>query len=160
MPKKTAPTRYNLAAFGHESSTSSTRSKRLQNKRGSSWKKNKQTYDANSQDHDSVDPTDGAASLTYSATSSVHSGGSAAGESTDSSFADIMRVLDMQDGGELAALCKKEGVSSPGELREKANVLLRSKAKSDRSMGANSLAYSTDGESTLNGANFLQTIAG
>ena len=100
------------------------------------------------------DPTDGSGSLTYSAASSVHSGGSAAGESTDSSFADIMRVLDLQDSKELAALIKKEGVSSAGELREK-----RGFGTSGVSV-ASSLNYSTDGESALEGAQLLQTIAG
>ena len=62
--------------------------------------------------------TDGAGSLTYSATSSVQSGGSAAGESTDSSFADIMRVLDLQDSEQLKEIIKKEGVSSIDELQK------------------------------------------
>jgi hypothetical protein len=98
--------------------------------------------------------TDGAGSLTYSATSSVHSGGSAAGESTDSSFADIMRVLDLQDSEQLKEIIKKEGVSSIDELQKKrgyhsANVSV-----------ASSLAYSTDGESHLEGTKLLQTIAG
>jgi hypothetical protein len=51
------------------------------------------------------DPTDGSGSLTYSAASSINS---QAGESTDSSFADIMRVLDVQDSKELAAVLQKE----------------------------------------------------
>jgi hypothetical protein len=103
------------------------------------------------------DPTDGQGSLTYSATSSVQSGGSAAGESTDSSFAGIMRVLDLQDGSsskELKALLKKEGVSSAVELREK-----RGYGTSAVSV-ASSLNYSTDGESHLEGSQLLQTIAG
>lgn len=97
------------------------------------------------------DPTDGNASLTYSATSSVVSGGSAAGESTDSSFADIMRVLDLQDTDELKEFIRKEGVSSIGELRSK-------RMASGQSV-ASSLVYSLDGESQM-GAAQLQTITG
>jgi hypothetical protein len=95
-----------------------------------------------------ADPTDGAASLTYSAASSC------AGESTDSSFADIMRVLDLQDDKELAALMKKEGVSTASELKEKRG--LHNSAVSV----ASSLNYSTDGESHLEGTKLLQTITG
>jgi len=101
---------------------------------------------------DDADPSDGTASLTYSAASSVNSGGSAAGESTDSSFADIMRVLDMQDSQELKDLIRKEGVSSVGELRNR-------RLASGQSV-ASSLAYSTDGESQLEGTKLLQTITG
>jgi hypothetical protein len=97
--------------------------------------------------------TDGAGSLTYSATSSVQSGGSAAGESTDSSFADIMRVLDLQDSEQLKEIIKKEGVSSIDELQKKRGY------QSGASV-ASSLAYSTDGESHLEGTKLLQTIAG
>jgi hypothetical protein len=109
-------------------------------------------------DPEDSDPTDGSGSLTYSAASSVHSGGSAAGESTDSSFADIMRVLDLQDhdSKELRDLCKKEGVHSAGELREKRGLPAASGAYSV----ASSLNYSTDGESHLEGSQLLQTIAG
>ena len=95
--------------------------------------------------------------MTYSAASSVQSGGSAAGESTDSSFADIMRVLDLQDSSELKALIKKEGVSSERELREKRGLPYG--ATSAVSV-ASSLNYSTDGESALDGSGLLQTIAG
>jgi hypothetical protein len=107
-----------------------------------------------SEDHD---PTDGEGSLSYSAASSVNSGGSAAGESTDSSFADIMRVLDLQehDSKELRDLCKKEGVNTAGELREK-----RGLPSSGAYSVASSLNYSIDGESHLEGSNLLQTIAG
>ncbi|KAG7368135.1 hypothetical protein IV203_030878 [Nitzschia inconspicua] len=97
--------------------------------------------------------TDGA-SLTYSATSSVHSGGSAAGESTDSSFADIMRVLDLQDSEQLKEIIKKEGVSSIDELQRKRGY------HSGAGSVASSLAYSTDGDSHLEGTKLLQTIAG
>ena len=95
------------------------------------------------------DPTDGGASLTYSAASSV------TGESTDSSFADIMRVLDIQDNTELAALMKKEGVSSALELKEKKGL----HGNSGVSV-ASSLNYSTDGESHLEGTKLLQAITG
>lgn len=98
--------------------------------------------------------TDGAGSLTYSATSSVQSGGSAAGESTDSSFADIMRVLDLQDSQQLKEIIKKEGVSSVDELQRKRGY------QSGAASVASSLAYSTDGESHLEGTRLLQTIAG
>lgn len=101
------------------------------------------------------DPLDGSGSLTYSAASSINSG-SAAGESTDSSFADIMRVLDGQETGgtELAAVIKQAR-----------------NHKEDRSVAAESLAYSTDGEShfrslatdaesALQGTRYCSTVAG
>lgn len=101
-----------------------------------------------------TDPTDGNGSLTYSATSSVQSGGSAAGESTDSSFADIMRVLDLQDSQQLKDIIRKEGCTSVDELSRK-------KGWTSGGMSvASSLAYSTDGESALEGTKLLQTIAG
>jgi len=106
-------------------------------------------------DADSVDPTDDSGSLTYSAASSVHSGGSATGESTDSSFADIMRVLDLQDSKELAAFMKKEGVTSANELQAKLK-----NARHSAASVTSSLNYSTDGESHLDGSQLLQTIAG
>jgi len=98
-----------------------------------------------------VDPTDGSGSLTYSAASSINS----AGESTDSSFADILRVLDVQgqDTKELAAYLQKE------------------RTRKDERSVAESLAYSTDAESNvrsmatdaesnLHGTDFLSTITG
>jgi len=94
--------------------------------------------------------------MTYSAGSSVQSSGSSAGESTDSSFAGIMRVLDLQDGNELKALIKKEGVSSAEQLREKRGL---PPASSGTSV-ASSLVYSLDGESHLEGSKLLQTISG
>jgi len=100
-----------------------------------------------------TDNTDGAGSLTYSATSSVQSGGSAAAESTDSSFADIMRVLDMQDSQQLKDFIKKEGCTSVDELQKK-------KGWTGGMSVASSLAYSTDGESHLEGTKLLQTITG
>lgn len=94
---------------------------------------------------------DGSASLTYSAGSSIAS--SAAGESTDSSFADIMRVLDVQDSNELAAFMKREGVTDPSQLTRK--------SKSSTAVSVtSSLQYSTDGESALEGVNVLSTITG
>jgi hypothetical protein len=93
--------------------------------------------------------------MTYSAGSSVQSSGSSAGESTDSSFAGIMRVLDLQDGKELKALIKKEGVSSADQLREKRGLPPASGASV-----ASSLVYSLDGESHLEGTKLLQTISG
>jgi putative salt-induced outer membrane protein YdiY len=73
---------------------------------------------------------DGNVSLTYSA---------ASGESTDSSFAGIMRALDLKDS---EYVLKKEG--SP------------EKFSSNMSLSE----YSTDGESYLAGSELLQTIAG
>ena len=101
--------------------------------------------------NDDEDPSDGSASLTYSAGSSIAS--SAAGESTDSSFADIMRVLDVQDSQELQAIMKREGVTDPAQYH-------RNKAKASNVSVASSLNYSTDGESALDGVHLLQTITG
>ena len=102
---------------------------------------------------DDLDAADGNASLTYSAASSVNSGGSAAGESNDSSsFAEVMRVLDLQDSFELKEFIRKEGVSVT-ELRNR-------KLSSGQSLASASLAYSADGDSHLDGTMLLQTIAG
>lgn len=95
------------------------------------------------------DPSDGSASLTYSAGSSIAS--SAAGESTDSSFADIMKVLDLQDSEELAAYMKREGVTDPSKYQ---------RTKASTISVTSSLNYSTDGESALEGVHLLQTITG
>ena len=103
---------------------------------------------------DSIKPSNGNGSLTYSAASSINS----AGESTDSSFADIMRVLDGHEGGskELAAYLKREAARTTDE----------------KSIAGESLAYSTDAESqmmkslatdaesALQGADLLSTITG
>ena len=116
-------------------------------------KKNHRRIQSNNSEGEDGDPLDGSGSLTYSAASSINS---AAGESTDSSFADIMRVLDVQDSKELAA------------------VIQKARAKDERSVAAesqHSLAYSTDaeshlrslatdGESALNGTRYLSTIPG
>ena len=114
------------------------------------------------------DPTDGAGSLTYSAASSINS----AGESTDSSFADIMKVLDMQDPSELGPLMKDKGMSpaeyhmhlqqqqyamSPAHVHHYQN----SKTRSSQASVASSLQYSTDGESNfLHGTDLVSAIAG
>jgi hypothetical protein len=92
-------------------------------------------------------------SLTYSATSSVNSG---CAESTDSSFGDIMKVLDAHDGKDLASLLRGGGGGSSRRL-----------LGSERSLAGESLAYSTDadtymrslateGESHMHGADFLR----
>eukprot|EP00545_Synedropsis_sp_CCMP1620_P003390 CAMPEP_0119009282 /NCGR_PEP_ID=MMETSP1176-20130426/4256_1 /TAXON_ID=265551 /ORGANISM="Synedropsis recta cf, Strain CCMP1620" /LENGTH=269 /DNA_ID=CAMNT_0006961757 /DNA_START=178 /DNA_END=987 /DNA_ORIENTATION=- len=103
-------------------------------------------------------PSDGDdnGSLTYSsAGSSINSGASsAAGESTDSSFSDIMRVLALQEGPELEALMKKEG------LDPRTIAKVKAKAAGDNSSVASSLNYSTDGESALNGECVITTITG
>lgn len=68
-------------------------------------------------------------SLTYSAASSTNSN---MGESSDSSFAEIRKALEEQgDSKELAAFLKRRGV------------------RDERSVAADSLAYSTDAESHL-----------
>jgi hypothetical protein len=59
----------------------------------------------------------------------------------------------MQDSDQLKEFIKKEGVTSVDELQKKRGV------NSGASV-ASSLAYSTDGESHLEGTRLLQTIAG
>ena len=83
--------------------------------------------------HSLDDDADGGASLTYSTTSSVNSC-SIADESHDSSFADIMRVLDVHDGKDLASFLKRDYPTT------------NSKHGDERST-AESLAYSVDNES-------------
>lgn len=140
MGKKKQPT------FAFASSSS--------NFKGVRGRKNKSKNNHRRNYSEDTDHTDGGGSLTYSATSSVQSGGSAAGESTDSSFADIMRVLDLQDSQQLKDFIKKEGCTSVDDLQKK-------KGWSSGGMSvASSLAYSTDGESALEGTKLLQTIAG
>lgn len=110
-----------------------------------------------------ADPSDGSGSLTYSAASSINS----AGESTDSSFADIMKVLDMQDPSELGPLMKDKGMT-PAEyhmhLQQHANYPAHhqhNKGRSSQVSVASSLQYSTDGESNfLHGAALVSTITG
>lgn len=82
---------------------------------------------------------DGTGSLTYSAASSI------TGESTDSSFGGILRVLDGQsDGNELASYLKRNG--HRGDERSCAADSLAYSAKSATS---DSLAYSADAESYM-----------
>src|SRR3569832_891892 len=71
------------------------------------------------QTYDNGEPIDCSGSLTYSATSSINSG---TGESEDSSFADIMKVLDVQDGKDIASY-------------------LRGSSRRDEKSVADSLAY-------------------
>lgn len=126
----------------------------------------------NAGDHDTVD---GSGSLTYSAASSINS---QAGESTDSSFADIMRVLDVQDSKELVAVLQKERArhSNSHYGTNKHNNRYRGggdeRSIAAHSIAAESLTYSTDAESHmrslatdaefsgLHGTGLLSTIAG
>ncbi|CAB9508155.1 expressed unknown protein [Seminavis robusta] len=112
----------------------------------------------------SDDPTD-SGSLTYSAASSINS----AGESTDSSFADIMKVLDMQDPNELGPLMKEKGLSHADyhRLQQQHAASLQGqaqaqiKAKSSQASTSSSLQYSTDGESNLlHGTDLVSTVTG
>jgi hypothetical protein len=100
------------------------------------------------------DPGDGNSSLTYSVASSVTStGSSSTGEcTTDSSFGDIMRVLDTEDTPEMKGFIRNNGVNSDSERRNQ-------KVASGQSV-ASSSAYSTDGESLLEGTKLLQAIHG
>lgn len=84
--------------------------------------------------HRRDDSSVGSGSLTYSAGSSVHS---ATGESTDSSFGDIMKVLDGESSSvDIAAYLQQKGYG-------------HSSVRDERSIAADSLAYSTDAESLL-----------
>lgn len=65
-----------------------------------------------------------------------------------------MRVLDLQDEKQLKEYIKKEGCTTVDELQKK-----RGWTTSGQSV-TSSLAYSTDGESALEGTKLLQTIAG
>lgn len=99
------------------------------------------------------DPLDGSGSLTYSAASSINS---AAGESTDSSFADIMRVLDVQDSKGLAQVLQNHGIRQTKDERSVAAESQHSLAYStDAESHLRSLA--TDGESHLHGTGYLST---
>jgi hypothetical protein len=102
---------------------------------------------------DDADPTDGSGSLTYSAASSINS---AAGESTDSSFADIMKVLDVQDSKELASYLHKE--KHIHHRRDERSVAESLAYSTDAESMMRSMA--TDGESLLHGADFASTITG
>jgi len=98
------------------------------------------------------DPLDGSGSLTYSAASSINS---TTGESTDSSFADIMRVLDVQDSRELASYLRKEAARTGKDEKSVAESLAYS---TDAESHLRSLA--TDMESALHGADLISTITG
>jgi hypothetical protein len=115
------------------------------------------------------DPTDGNGSLTYSAASSINS----AGESTDSSFADIMKVLDGQDTHELAAYLKHQAAKQHHNNNMNSHSGGTSNRGGDERSVAESLAYSTDAESHwqrsvgtatdasgLHGTDLLSTITG
>jgi len=109
------------------------------------------------------DNTDGNGSLTYSAASSINS---AAGESTDSSLAGIMKVLDVHDSKELAAVLEKERIKSKHHhptttdrsvAGESQNSMTYSK---DGESHMGSLATEQTGQSGLAGTKLLGTIAG
>ena len=111
----------------------------------------------------SDDPTD-SGSLTYSAASSTNS----AGESTDSSFADIMKVLDMHDPNELGNLMKEKGLTAAEyhmHLQQQHASLgghyAHNKQRSSQASVTSSLQYSTDGESNfLHGADLVSNMTG
>lgn len=112
----------------------------------------KRRHRRGSSDHDGDgDPLDGNGSLTYSAASSVNSGG----ESTDSSFGDIMKVLDIQDSKELHAYLKREALRTGRDEKSVAESLAYS---TDAETHIRSLA--TDAESALHGADLISTFTG
>lgn len=109
--------------------------------------------DPQSQSQAQQDPGDHnscSGSLTYSATSSVNSG---CADSTDSSFADIMKVLDAQDGKDLASYLRGSSSSVRRDERSVAESLAYS---TDADTYLRSLA--TDGESHLRGADLLRCV--
>jgi hypothetical protein len=125
-------------------------------------KHRRQSSHDNSSNNDGDDFTDGNGSLSYSAASSINS----AGESTDSSFADIMKVLDGQDTHELAAYLKHQAAKQHHN-----NNMNNHTSRDERSVAGESLAYSTDAESHmqrsmgtdatgLHGTDLLSTITG
>mmetsp|Transcript_14719 Transcript_14719/g.23007 ORF Transcript_14719/g.23007 Transcript_14719/m.23007 type:complete len:283 (-) Transcript_14719:268-1116(-) len=99
-------------------------------------------------------------SLTYSAASSMD-GSSALGSisqssCSQSSFSDIMRVIDLEDRDEMAGKIKKEFKSS----KKSGTGRLKAFLSSEKST-TSSLNYSTDGEtSALNGESLLQITMG
>lgn len=107
----------------------------------SSYQKSSSKFGRRSEHADDVDPTDGSGSLTYSAASSIHSGGES---SNESSFADIMKVLDGQDSSGLAAYLKER------ESQHHHKSHLSGSNRDERSVANESLAYSTDAESHVN----------
>lgn len=94
------------------------------------------------------DDNDGSGSLTYSAASSIQS----AGESTDSSFADIMKVLD--DSKDLAVFLKK----NPQRERDEKSVAESLAYSTDAESHFRSLT--TDAESRLQGADLVESMMG
>jgi hypothetical protein len=116
-------------------------------------------HSTNSSSNNDHDPTDGAGSLTYSAASSINS---TAGESTDSSFADIMKVLDVQDSKELAAVLHKErarhsnshfGNKQKHPYHHHHHHHPDERSIAAQSIAADSLAYSTEADSLAYSAN-------
>jgi len=75
-----------------------------------------------------------------------------------------MRVLDLQDSDQLKEFIRKEGCTSMDELKHKrgwsGNMSVASSLAYSVGTDGKSLAYSTDGESALEGTKLLQTIAG
>jgi len=69
----------------------------------------KKKLGSNNHNNNEVDPSDGNGSLTYSASSSIVSNSnSTAGESTDSSFSDILVQLDLHDESELHRILQQD----------------------------------------------------
>jgi hypothetical protein len=177
----TSMQKYTFDAPAYEMSSGATGGK----KKGKHHHRRQLSSSNNSENGNDHDPTDGSGSLTYSAASSINS---TAGESTDSSFADIMRVLDVQDSKELAAVLHKERArhsnSHFGSATSKHSQISRhpyhhgdERSIAAHSIAAESLTYSTDAESHmrsldmrslatdgefsgLHGTGILATIAG
>mmetsp|Transcript_20343 Transcript_20343/g.25155 ORF Transcript_20343/g.25155 Transcript_20343/m.25155 type:complete len:386 (-) Transcript_20343:77-1234(-) len=121
-----------------------------------------------------VDNTDGNGSLTYSASSSINSH-STAGESTDSSFSGIMKVLDLDEDADLERLMSK-GDDGPLTAQQRELLLERHAQQQQRERREmqscnghrhhredSSLQYSTDytDDTTNSPLDFLtQTIPG
>jgi len=86
---------------------------------------------------------DGNGSLSYSSAASSN------GESTDSSFGDIMKVLEGTDAREIAQLLQQhQQMQQP--------LPARRNPADERSLAAESLAYSTDAESMLQRSMFTE----
>jgi hypothetical protein len=157
----TKNTKYTFDSFESTNNHTTTKRKHHNHRRHNS------NDHSNSSNNDGDDPTDGNGSLTYSAASSINS----AGESTDSSFADIMKVLDGQDTHELAAYLKHQAAKQHHNNKLNNN---NHTSRDERSVGE-SLAYSTDADSHmqrsmgtdayteasgLHGTDLLSTITG
>ena len=126
---------YDVVHHAHESSTKQSHRRGHHLHHHHHRRTSSASSDPNSSDHGgggSGDPLDCSGSLTYSAASSINSG---CGESTDSSFADIMKVLEIQDGTNLASFLRGGGGSSS--------------RRDEKSVAAESLAYSTDADTYL-----------